>query len=134
LSGRVTQSRAEDLKLLRSGDLAFHRRRCCHPLAASRDRRLGVDDGRMRASRTNATEGPIDAFDQRNGCSRAETVGTARSAWPRPGTTQGHARQRKVERAMIIEPTRGTAPELENKRFGAMAYAKCDGRVNFRGI
>jgi hypothetical protein len=25
--------------------------------------RSGVDDGRMRPSRTNSTEGPIDAFD-----------------------------------------------------------------------
>jgi hypothetical protein len=33
---------------------------------------------------------------------------------------------------MGIEPTRAARPELENKRFGAMADPKCDGRVNFR--
>jgi hypothetical protein len=42
------------------------------------------------------------------------------------GTTQGHARQRKVERAMRIEPIRAVLPELKNKRFGAMADPKCD--------
>jgi hypothetical protein len=47
-----------------------------------------------------------------------------------PTTTQG----RKMERAMGIEPTRAAPPELENKRFGAMADPKCDGRVNFRGM
>jgi hypothetical protein len=35
---------------------------------------------------------------------------------------------------MGIEPTRATAPGLENKWFGAMANPKCDGRVNFRGM
>ena len=40
---------------------------------------------------------------------------------------------REVERAMGTEPTRETPPELENKRFGAMANAKCDRRVNFPG-
>jgi hypothetical protein len=35
---------------------------------------------------------------------------------------------------MGIEPTRAAPPALENKRFGAKANAKCDGRVNFRGI
>jgi hypothetical protein len=44
----------------------------------------------------------------------------------RPRTTRGHARQRKVERAMGIEPTRAATPKLENKRFFAMADAKCD--------
>jgi hypothetical protein len=39
---------------------------------------------------------------------------------------QGYARQRKVERAMGIEPTRTSLPEMENKRFGAMANPKCD--------
>jgi hypothetical protein len=33
-----------------------------------------------------------------------------------------------------IEPTRAAPPRLENKRFGAMVDAKCDGRVNFRGM
>jgi hypothetical protein len=32
----------------------------------------------VRPSRANSTEGRIDAFDQRNGCSRVETVGTGR--------------------------------------------------------
>jgi hypothetical protein len=31
-----------------------------------------------------------------------------------------------MERAMGIEPTRAALPELENKRFGAIANAKCD--------
>jgi hypothetical protein len=35
---------------------------------------------------------------------------------------------------MGIEPTRAALPELENKRFGAMANPKCDWRVNFRGM
>jgi hypothetical protein len=35
---------------------------------------------------------------------------------------------------MGIEPTREARSELENMRFGAMADAKCDGRVNFRGM
>jgi hypothetical protein len=35
---------------------------------------------------------------------------------------------------MGIEPTRAALPELENKRFGAMANTKCDWRVNFRGM
>jgi hypothetical protein len=39
-----------------------------------------------------------------------------------------------MERAMGIEPTREALPGLENKRFGAMTDAKCDGRVNFRDI
>src|SRR5450755_1305514 len=30
-------------------------------------RPLGVDEGRMRASKTNSTEPPMDAFDQSNG-------------------------------------------------------------------
>jgi hypothetical protein len=38
-----------------------------------------------------------------------------------------------VERAMGIEPTRKTVLDLENKQFGAITNAKCDGRVNFRG-
>jgi hypothetical protein len=32
----------------------------------------------------------------------------------------------KVERAMGIEPTGKAVSNLENKRFGAMANAKCD--------
>ena len=35
---------------------------------------------------------------------------------------------------MGIEPTGKALPELENKRFGAMADSKCDQRVNFRGM
>jgi hypothetical protein len=35
-------------------------------------------DGRMRPSRANSTEGLGAAFDQKNGCSRVETVGTGR--------------------------------------------------------
>jgi hypothetical protein len=31
-----------------------------------------------------------------------------------------------MERAMGIEPTRATPPELKNKRFGAMANPECD--------
>jgi len=73
--------------------------------------RIGFDDGRMRPSRTNSTEGPIDAFDQRNGCSRVEIMGTEGQTKSCPRATQGHARQRKVERAMGIEPTRGGASE-----------------------
>jgi hypothetical protein len=34
---------------------------------------------------------------------------------------------------MGIEPTREVVPDLENKQFGAITNAKCDGRVNFRG-
>jgi hypothetical protein len=33
---------------------------------------------------------------------------------------------------MGIEPTRAAPLGLENKQFGAMTDAKCDGRVNFR--
>jgi hypothetical protein len=32
------------------------------------------------------------------------------------------------------QPTREALPDLENKRFGAVADPKCDGRVNFRDI
>jgi hypothetical protein len=46
-------------------------------LTVTKDRN-GSDDGRMRPPRTNSTEGPIDAFDQRNGCNRVETRGTER--------------------------------------------------------
>jgi hypothetical protein len=35
---------------------------------------------------------------------------------------------------MGIEPTRAALPELETKRFDAIADAKCDWRVNFRGM
>jgi len=35
---------------------------------------------------------------------------------------------------MGIEPTRKAAPDLENKQLGTMVNAKCDGRVNFRGM
>jgi hypothetical protein len=35
-------------------------------------------------------------------------------------------RWREVERAMGIEPTRAFLPNLQNKRFGAIADAKCD--------
>jgi hypothetical protein len=35
---------------------------------------------------------------------------------------------------MGIEPTGNTLPELENKPFRANANAKCDWRVNFRGM
>jgi hypothetical protein len=35
---------------------------------------------------------------------------------------------------MGIEPTRAAPPEQENKRVGAVANPKCDGRVNFRGM
>jgi hypothetical protein len=38
------------------------------------------------------------------------------------------------ELAMGIEPPRAPLPGLENKRFGAIANPKCDGRVNFRGM
>jgi hypothetical protein len=79
----------------------------------------------MRSSRTNSTEGPIDAFDQRNGRTRVKTMGTGR-AKSRARTTQGHARQWRVERAMGIEPTREALPALGNKRFGATTNAKCD--------
>jgi hypothetical protein len=39
-----------------------------------------------------------------------------------------------LERAMGIEPTRAALHQLENKRFGAIPNAKCDWRVNFRGM
>ena len=35
---------------------------------------------------------------------------------------------------MGIEPTRAALPGLGNKCFGAMTDAKCDWRVNFRGM
>jgi hypothetical protein len=35
---------------------------------------------------------------------------------------------------MGIEPTRAGPLKLENRQFGAMADAKCDWRVNFRGM
>jgi len=35
---------------------------------------------------------------------------------------------------MGIEPTRKVVPDLENKQFGAITNAKCDGRVNFCGM
>ncbi len=35
---------------------------------------------------------------------------------------------------MGIEPTRTAPPGLENQQFGAMAGAKCDVRVNSRGM
>ena len=35
---------------------------------------------------------------------------------------------------MAIEPTRAALPGLENKQFDATANAKCDLRVNFRGM
>jgi hypothetical protein len=35
---------------------------------------------------------------------------------------------------MGIEPTRAAPPGLENMRFGANDDAKCDLRVNFRGM
>jgi len=35
---------------------------------------------------------------------------------------------------MGIEPTRPALPGLGNKRFHAMTNAKCDVRVNFRGL
>jgi hypothetical protein len=43
-----------------------------------------------------------------------------------PRTTQGYARQQKVERAMGIEPTGKVLPEPENRRVRAKADAKCD--------
>ena len=35
---------------------------------------------------------------------------------------------------MVIEPTRAAPPELQNKRFGAMANPKGGYRVNYRGM
>jgi hypothetical protein len=35
---------------------------------------------------------------------------------------------------MGIEPTRTARPELENKQFGAITNAKCEGRVNLCGM
>jgi hypothetical protein len=35
---------------------------------------------------------------------------------------------------MGIEPTREVVPGLENTQFGTTVNAKCDGRVNFRGM
>jgi hypothetical protein len=45
---------------------------------AGRQKQQRVDEERMRPPRTNSTEGPIDAFDQRNGCNRVETRETER--------------------------------------------------------
>jgi hypothetical protein len=42
-----------------------------------------------------------------------------------PRLGQSQRRQRKVERAMGIEPIRAALPELKNKRFGALANPKC---------
>jgi hypothetical protein len=67
-----------------------------------------------------------DGIDQKPGWSRVKTMGTRQSARARPETTQRYARQRKMERAMGIEPTGTARPELENKRFRANADAKCD--------
>ena len=58
------------------------------------------------------------------GCIHA--VGTEKRARAQPRTTQANMSQRKVERAMGIEPTRTVLPELKNKRLGAMANPKCD--------
>jgi hypothetical protein len=48
----------------------------------SLDQEAGVrfesNDDRVRPSRRNSTERPMDEIDQRNGCSRVETVGTGR--------------------------------------------------------
>jgi hypothetical protein len=44
----------------------------------------------------------------------------------RPRTTQGYARQRKVERAMGIEPKRAALPDPKSKHYGAKAAPKCD--------
>jgi hypothetical protein len=35
---------------------------------------------------------------------------------------------------MGIEPTGKVAPDLENMQFEAITNAKCDWRVNFRGM
>jgi hypothetical protein len=53
---------------------------------------------------------------------------------PNGGVFSGGSRQRKVERAMGIEPTRAAPPELESKVFRAMTDPKCDWRANFRGM
>jgi hypothetical protein len=50
----------------------------------------------------------------------------------RPRTTQGYARQQKVERAMGIEPKRRVPQSLENAAFCESEKAACDWRANFR--
>ena len=59
----------------------------------------------------------------------------SRSTWC-AGLTGPRAvrKDRRRQMAMGIELTRSALPGLENKRFGAMANPKCDGRANFRGM
>jgi hypothetical protein len=93
--------------------------------------------GRWRTDEAIAIEldrESIGAFDQKNGRRDIRTVKTGRSAKSRPRTTQGDARQRKVERAMGIEPSGEVLRSLGNTRFGATANPKCDQSVNFRGM
>ena len=77
----------------------------------------------------NAREFRMEQFSRRQpttgtGCIHA--VGTEKRARAQPRTTQANMSQRKVERAMGIEPMGKALPEVENKRFCANADAKCD--------
>jgi hypothetical protein len=92
---------------------------------------LRVDDGRVKPSRTNSTEGPIDAFDQKTGCRRVETVGTGRSRVlaQRRDTPDNEKWSGRWE----SNPQGRRLWTPENKWFGAIAETKCDWRVNFRG-
>jgi hypothetical protein len=67
------------------------------------------------------------------GIGRIETMGTENRACAQPRTTKAKVRQRKMERALGIEPTRKVVSDLENKHFGAIMNAKCDGRVSLGG-
>ena len=81
----------------------------------------------MRRTGANCREATLGADMADCGhLARIETMGTGRQGKSRPMKTQGHARQRKVERAMGIESTREVDPELENKCFSAMANPACD--------
>jgi hypothetical protein len=82
-----------------------------------------------------APQGPrISRADARGQCGRALRL----ERHPQIGRDKGAPGwltwKDEVERAMGIEPTRPTLPELENRWFRAMANPKCDGRVNFRGM
>jgi hypothetical protein len=73
------------------------------PKAARRDRGLWRTNGAVG----NDLDQEADRRNRPMNCSRIETVGTERWTEPRPRTTQGYARRRKMERAMGIEPTAG---------------------------
>jgi hypothetical protein len=59
----------------------------------------------MKPSKMSSTHVPIDAFNH-------PSFGNWAIDKSRPRTTQGHARQRKMERAMGIEPKRAALESL----------------------